>query len=71
MITVRVFWAGGSALVNKKVRVHSSTGMSEEYTDTNGSANFEHLKRGKYQVYIDGQQVYSGPIVDVQVVYVS
>lgn len=69
MITVRVFRSGGGPVAGKKVQVHSNT-TSESKTDTSGSANFEHLKRGKYQVYVDGKQVYSGPIVDVQIVYV-
>lgn len=69
MITIRVFRSGGGPVANKKVRVHSN-GTSESKTDANGSANFEHLQRGQYQVYVDGKQVYSGPIVDVQVVYV-
>jgi len=71
MITVRVFRTGGGPQAHKKVKVHSGAGVSENYTDVNGTAHFERLPRGKYGVYVDGQRVYYGPIVDVQVVYIK
>jgi hypothetical protein len=70
MITIRVYRSGGGPLVNKTVKVHSRSGMSKELTDSNGSANFSNLTRGTYTVYVEGRKVYSGPVVDVQIVYI-
>jgi len=70
MITIRVFRSGGGPISGKDVKIHDG-GISTKRTDSTGTANFENLKRGKYEIYIDGKRVYKGPIVDVQVVYVN
>jgi hypothetical protein len=69
MITVRVFRRGGGPVSGKEVKVHGQglgQGSSTGRTDSTGSARFDNLNRGKYDVYIDGKRYYSGPIVDVQ-----
>ncbi len=69
MITIRVYRSGGGPQANKLVKVHGAT-VSEGRTDMNGSANFPNLKRGKYEVYVDGKRVHNGLVADVQVVYI-
>ena len=70
MITVRVFSREGRAQSGKEVKVHGA-GVSSARTDSSGSANFDRLSSGRYDVYIDGKKVYSGAIVGVQVVHVD
>jgi hypothetical protein len=70
LITIRVYRSGGGPQANKLVRVHSKFGVSDGRTDTNGTVNFPNLKRGDYEVYVDGKRIYNGPVVDVQVVYI-
>jgi hypothetical protein len=70
MIAVRVYRSGGGPQSGKEVKVHGQ-GVSTARTDSTGTAKFENLKRGKYDIYIDGKKIYSGPIVDVQVVHIN
>jgi hypothetical protein len=70
MISVRVYRRGGGPQIGTEVKVHGQ-GVSAQKTDSKGTANFENLARGKYDVYIGGERVYSGVIIDVQVVYID
>jgi hypothetical protein len=52
----------------KKVSLHDSVGTRSGTTDSSGTVQFPTAKSGNYTVYVEGHEVYKGPIVGVQIV---
>ena len=58
----------GNFASGKKVSLHDSVGHRSATTDSQGVADFSSATSGTYTVYVDGHEVYKGPIVGVQIV---
>jgi protocatechuate 3,4-dioxygenase beta subunit len=51
-----------------KVTLSDSVGQRKATTNSSGDASFPTAKPGTYTVYVEGRQVYSGPITGVKIV---